>query len=150
MNTMELLLQRSKFLPESSNTPGEMFVDAEHFCFTCEDKVRVDDPNTPENEGAKIYGDTAIPEGRYEVLITFSQKFQKFMMLIDAVPGFTGIRIHGGVDHDSTLGCPLVGFKQHDNGSLSETLQASSTLFKKVEAFKLAGGRVWITVKNAA
>lgn len=53
---------------------------------TCEDTVR----------DVKIPGQTAIPEGKYKVVITFSNRFQKFLPLLLDVPKFTGVRIHSG------------------------------------------------------
>jgi hypothetical protein len=122
--------------------------DGKHQCWTLEDPVRRDpDPNTPANEG-KIYGKTAIPAGRYKVTITFSQKFQRDMMLVNDVPGFTGIRLHGGRDAEDTLGCPLLGYKRDEELHLSDTLQASHDLFAVVKIALDRGEEVWLTVTN--
>lgn len=96
---MELSLIR--YPSRESTTLGELWMDGAHFCVTLEDQVRPD--------GEKIYGKTAIPAGKYRVDITYSPKFQKMMLAVEDVPGFTGIRIHSGNDAEDTLGCILVG-----------------------------------------
>ncbi len=104
---MELTLNRAK--SNALATLGHLFIDSVPFCVTLEDVVREDpNPATPANE-AKVYGQTAIPTGRYPVKITWSVKFQRDMVAVLDVPGFTGIRIHSGNDADDTLGCILVG-----------------------------------------
>ena len=62
---MELRIKRTDFSDQS--TIGELSVNGQFECYTLEDKVR------PE----KIAGKTAIPSGRYEVVISFSQRFQR-------------------------------------------------------------------------
>ena len=44
----------------------------------------------------KIRGRTAIPEGRYPLVVTRSPKFGKWLPLLMGVPGFEGVRIHSG------------------------------------------------------
>jgi hypothetical protein len=144
--TMELAISRKA--NNETQCTGEMTRDAKHQCWTLEDPVRRDpDPNTPANEG-KIYGKTAIPAGRYKVTITFSQKFQRDMMLVNEVPGFTGIRLHGGRDAEDTLGCPLLGYKRDGELHLSDTLQASHDLFAVVKIALDRDEEVWLTVTD--
>lgn len=86
-------------------TLGTMTVGGEHFCETLEDADR-ELEIYPER---KVYGATAIPRGTYKVGITFSNRFQKDMLQLFDVPGFSGVRIHAGNTHLDTDGCPLVG-----------------------------------------
>lgn len=80
-------------------TLGELFIDDKHFCYTCEDAVRT----------KKIKRETAIPAGVYEVTLTWSNRFQKVLPLLNDVPEFTGVRIHSGNTKEDTEGCILVG-----------------------------------------
>ena len=96
---MELTLNRI-FLG-SSATIGELLVNDKHLCDTLEDRVRP--------EGEKVYGKTAIPEGKYEIELTHSPRFKKILPEILNVPNFSGIRIHTGNSSKDTEGCIIVG-----------------------------------------
>jgi hypothetical protein len=80
----------------------------------------------------KIYGKTAIPKGRYEVVISWSNRFKKFMPLLLNVQNFEGIRIHTGNTAKNTLGCILVG-KNKNEDSISNSRIAYEKLFSKLE-----------------
>ena len=85
-------------------TIGELSINGEFFCHTLEDKVRI--LNSFED---KVYGETAIPVGRYKVIISYSNHFKKEMPEILNVEFFSGIRIHEGNHKDDSSGCILVG-----------------------------------------
>lgn len=96
---MELKVIRKIFSPKS--TIGELFVDGEWECYTLEDVVRPD--------GVKVFGETAIPPGRYEVIINYSNRFKRQLPRLLEVKGFEGILIHPGNTAVDTHGCLLVG-----------------------------------------
>lgn len=96
---MELTLNRI-FLGTVA-TIGELWVNDLHLCDTLEDRVRP--------EGEKVYGKTAIPEGSYQVVLSYSPRFKKILPEILNVPNFTGIRIHCGNSSADSSGCVLVG-----------------------------------------
>lgn len=107
---MELRLER--FLIGEKATIGRLLIDGEKFCYTLEDQIRP--------KGVKVYGQTAIPEGRYQVTMTWSPRFKLVLPLVNDVPGFEGIRIHSGNTADDTEGCILVGYNlagDHINSS---------------------------------
>lgn len=115
-------------------TIGELRVDGEFCCYTLEDRVR-EVVGSPVNTW-KVPGSTAIPIGKYEVIIDFSQRFQRSMPHILNVPGFTGVRIHCGNDAGDTEGCVLVG-RQRFNDALGEARAAYQALFALItEAVK--------------
>ena len=97
---MQIKVVRKEFTEKS--TIGELFIDNNFFCYTLEDKVRA------ETE-AKVYGQTAIPKGKYEVIINYSNRFKQQMPLLLNVKGFEGIRIHKGNTDVDTHGCLLLG-----------------------------------------
>ena len=84
------------------NIIGDLFVDGVFFCHTLEDEKRAD--------GLKVYGETAIPSGTYNVILNRSNRFKRIMPLLLDVPKFKGIRIHGGNTSKDSHGCPLVAF----------------------------------------
>lgn len=107
---MNLKLIRDTFTEKS--TQGQLFIDGEFFCYTLEDKDRDLYQQTPLQDivRQKVFGETCIPYGAYEVGLTYSNRFKKVMPQIFDVPGFTGIRIHNGNTIEHTAGCPLVGY----------------------------------------
>lgn len=105
---MELLLER-KYCKEKY-TIGNLCVDGVFFCNTLEDTVRDINKNGIFDCGEiKIYGETAIPYGEYEIKVTYSPKFKRELPLLLNVPCFEGIRIHRGNTHRDTLGCIILG-----------------------------------------
>jgi hypothetical protein len=59
----------------------------------------------------KVQNKTAIPHGRYRVIITRSERFSRkaghdvYLPELLSVPGFDKIRIHGGNGPEDTDGC---------------------------------------------
>jgi len=49
-----------------------------------------------------------IPEGRYELKMTWSPRYKKMMPLVDGVKGRSGIRIHTGTIPEHSKGCILM------------------------------------------
>jgi len=117
---MELQIKRTEFSEES--TIGELSVNGVFECYTLEDKVRP----------VKIAGKTAIPSGRYEVIINFSQRFQKQLPLLLNVPNYEGVRIHSGNTAANTEGCILVGETKTEN-FIGESRWAFNRLFEKLK-----------------
>lgn len=92
-------------------TIGRMYINGQYFCDTLEDKDRGLKQTTPllEIKKIKVQHETAIPTGKYKVVINTSPKFGRILPRLLNVPGFDGILIHrGNTDKDSS-GCILVG-----------------------------------------
>lgn len=68
-------------------------------------------------------GKTAIPAGRYRLLLTLSPRFHRALPLLANVPNFLGIRIHRGNSVDDSRGCILPG-KYVGGGQLIQSTKA--------------------------
>ena len=140
---MDLLLTRQPSTEKA--TLGHLRVDGAPFCVTLEDVVR---DLGPDGSG-KVYGQTAIPSGRYRVATTFSPKFQKDMLAVLDVPFFTGIRIHSGNDDEDTLGCILVGAMVDGPDRIHGGSIVLPRLFDMVQAAIGTGDEVWLTILDS-
>jgi hypothetical protein len=133
---MELTLYREPSV--DGCTFGRMFINGTEQCETLEDAV---------HDGPKVYGETAIPAGRYRVVISKSQRFGKMLPLLLNVPNFEGIRIHSANRIDQTEGCVLVG-RLRDGHQLLQSRAALEPLMSILAAAQAKGERMWITVIN--
>ena len=94
----------------------------------------------------KVKGRSAIPEGRYAVVISFSPKFQQWLPILLGVPKFEGIRIHAGNCSEDTEGCILVG-KNREVGKVLDSRIWVHRLKQKIVEAKDRGEPVWLTIK---
>lgn len=143
---MEILITRQ---PDALATPGSISINGTFECFTLEDIDRglLQTMTLSEIMGLKIHGQTAIPRGRYELVISFSERFKKLLPLTQHVPGFLGIRIHPGNVVADTDGCILVGTKLDGNSIAGGTSRpAFKTLFSKIQA-AMKKEKVFLTVQ---
>ena len=143
---MELLLVRKRFTNES--TIGDLFVDGAFTCYILEDKDRGLYQEMPlqKIQSEKVYGKTAIPTGRYEVVLSYSNRFKKYLPLIMSVPGFEGIRIHAGNSEADSLGCLLTGTSYTDN-MVAESRKAFAELYAKLKSVEKKE-KIFITIKS--
>jgi len=118
---MRIRLHRKYLSPDY--TIGDLFIDGLLLCQTIEDKVR--DTNTDgdlDDEGEeKVFGETAIPYGRYNMDLTMSPKFKRLLPIILNVPHFTGIRVHRGNTAKDSHGCILPGENKEKGKVLNST-----------------------------
>lgn len=115
---------RLRLLREPSRngaTLGALFVDGVFHCWTLEDVVR----------DVKVPGETAIPFGRYPVVLTHSPRFNCVLPEVRNVPGFVGVRIHAGNRASDSSGCILVGLDRGD-AWIGRSQMALSGLMRKV------------------
>ncbi len=56
----------------------------------------------------KFLVETAIPTGKYEIVLSMSNRFKKLLPELLNVPNFTGVRMHGGNTSDDTEGCIIL------------------------------------------
>ncbi len=157
---MKLEVKRTQLGVDATN--GELFINNVRECFTLEDEVR---------DGPKVYGETAVPTGEYEITLRtvggfhtrtkkhydnktgFGPGWHQGMLWVRNIPGFDFILIHPGNDDSDTLGCLLVGQTQQDldknkDGFIGRSRDAYEALYPKVRDALLAGEKVTIKYTN--
>jgi hypothetical protein len=138
---MELTIKRKE--PYDDRTIGHFSINGSLFSYVLEDTDR-----GLETGGVKIPKETAIPKGRYKVIVNWSNHFQRRMPEILNVPQFTGIRIHDGVGPESTEGCPCISHQMEIRDGkhwLIRNKTAFNTFFTRLEE-ALKTEEVWIMV----
>lgn len=156
-NALELLLDR-KYKNETY-TIGNLYVDGEWFCNTLEDKDRGLSQTMPleEIKRQKVYGETAIPTGRYEVRMDivspkyngvkwYKDNFGGRMPRLETVKGFSGILIHSGNTALDSNGCILVGMNKA-KGKVLDSRATFQKLWKILEQARKAGKTIYLTVQ---
>jgi hypothetical protein len=125
-------------------TMGVLFVNGHYECFCVEDMIR--EVSGVPVEAWKVVGRTAIPQGRYRIQLTHSQRFNRTLPLLVDVPGFTGVRIHPGNTAADTEGCLLLGTGR-TGGSVTGSRIACERLFERMAADPF---EQWSTIENPA
>ncbi len=152
---MELILER--IAKRKTYTIGRIYIqrrvddeylagtEKEYFCDTLEPTWR-----DYEHGAYKVKGRSAIPEGRYAVVISYSPKFKQWLPILLGGPEFNrkwqGIRIHAGNTAADTEGCILVG-KNREVGKVLDSRIWLHRLKQKIVEAKDKGEAVWITIK---
>ena len=143
---MELEIRRYNFGPLQCE--GILKVNGEYLCDTLEPKA------IDWSKQKKVKGVTAIPEGRYRLVMSYSMNFHREMPYLENVPEFSGIMIHTGNvatrpdgNPGDSQGCILVG-----TNSGQATLYGSRVAFEKLNAILHAAMSihedVWVTVTS--
>lgn len=129
---MKLRLERK--YKKAKYTIGNLYVNGKFFCNTIEDKDRGLTSMMSEEEikEIKVKGETAIPMGIYNIIITYSPKYKKPMPLLLGVKGFEGIRIHSGNTEKDTEGCLIVG-ENKEVGKVINSRYTYNKLFNKLQ-----------------
>lgn len=137
-------------------TIGRLYINGEFICNTIEDTDRGLTQSMSEEEikSKKIYGKTAIPSGRYKILMNvvspkFSQK--EFYMNVckgkvprlKGIKGFSGVLIHSAATADNVEGCIGVGFNT-EIGRLTSIKEAFEKVYSKLSSSK---EDIWITIE---
>jgi hypothetical protein len=155
LKIMELILKR--IAKRKTYTIGRLYIRQQvtdeylsgeadiYFCDTLEPTWR-----DYANGAYKVKGKSAIPEGRYAVVISWSPKMQQWLPILLGGPDFNrkwqGIRIHAGNTASDTEGCILVG-KNLEVGKVLESRKWLNALKHKIVAAKERGEAVFLTVK---
>lgn len=141
---MQLKLIRTK--SNTAYTEGKLYIDGAYFCDTLEDQDRglYQHMSLAEIKAVKVYGETCIPYGTYKVELSYSPKFKKIMPAILDVKGFTGVRIHNGVDKNSTLGCVIIGKKWQDG----KVTKSRDTFAKLMQILQQCDEEIILIISN--
>jgi len=146
---VELLRYNSK----SDFTDGLLFIDGVFSAHTMEDEFRT----------AKVYGETRIPDGTYNIILRkeggfhkrylkrYGGGFHQGMLWLQDVVGFKWILIHIGNTDDDTAGCILVGTTAHkDKAFTGGSADAYKEIYPKIARAILAEEEVKITIETIA
>jgi len=148
---MELILER--IAKRKAYTIGRLYIrqqvmdeylpgyEDRYFCDTLEPTWR-----DYEHGAYKVKGRSAIPEGRYAVVISYSPRFKQWLPILLGVPKFEGIRIHAGNTAKDTEGCILVG-QNREVGKVLDSRKWLYELKQKIVEAKDRGEAVWLTIK---
>jgi hypothetical protein len=154
---MELRLER-KYKKETY-TIGNLYVDGTWFCNTCEDKDRGLTQSMPLEmiKSKKVYGETAIPSGRYIVRLDivspkysgvkwYKDNFGGRMPRLESVKGFSGILIHPGNSAIDSYGCIIVGLNKA-KGKVLESRATFTKLWRLLEQARKRKETVYLTIE---
>lgn len=148
---MELILKR--IFTCDSYTIGKLYINGEYFCDTIEDSDRglTSDMTEEEIKEKKVYGETAIPIGSYDITMNvkspkysnfakykWAKPYDGYLPRLENVKGFEGILIHVGNFASNSLGCILVGLN-----NVKGQVTSSTVTFQK-----LMDGFLWKAKEN--
>ena len=119
-------------------TLGELLLDGVHEAWTVEDEVRAE----------KVPHETAIPRGKYRVVLTMSKRFGKVLPELLNVPNYQGVRIHSGNTAEDTEGCILVGAEKGADRVL-RSRDAMVELMAALTGVSENGEQIWLEVINS-
>lgn len=145
--TMEMTLQREPSV--EGTTFGEWCIEGVHECLTLEDQIR-EVPGQPVIEW-KVPKETAIPSGRYRITLELSPRFGPDTLTVNRVPGFEGVRCHGGTTIADTEGCIILGDRlDRDKMTIAgaRTDHVLDRMKDKIREAIAAGQTCWLTITN--
>lgn len=156
---MELKVHRLEKTLKSSI--GRFVVGGTQIGWSLEDRDRglKDSMTLDEIKQIKVKGETAIPKGRYKVILAKSEKFKNkpwvkpydgLIPVLENVKGYSGVCIHVGNSYDATLGCILVA-KEIDKKNADRVLRSTDCFNELMSQYLVPawkrGEPIWITVE---
>lgn len=139
---IELSMKREEIL--NDRTIGKFYDEMGVFrWFTLEDKDR-----KLESGGVKIYGQTAIPRGRYRLVFVWSPKRKGLVPMLLDVLQFTAVEIHIGNKPEDTEGCILLGMKHDEPTEQVIQSEIACSIFYPwlLEKIIKSQNNVWLTI----
>lgn len=142
---INLKLERLYFKPDY--TVGKLYVAEMYLCDTLEDQSRDynKDGDLDESGEEKVFAHTAIPFGRYRIIVKRSPKFRRDLPRILNVNNFTDILIHAGNTAEDSAGCILVG-ENKIKGCLVRSRFWETKLVEALKAYIVYGHEIYINV----
>lgn len=136
----------TRLIPTEKSTIGEYRIESSHVCWVIEDKDRLLYDSMPLDQitKSKVHSLTAIPYGRYEIIISRSVRFSAsaskaaghtvdiYLPELLNVKGFAGVRIHAGNKPEDTEGCHLPGLTKGVD-LVGSSRDAMAIIFPKIE-----------------
>ena len=157
--SMRLFLKR--IAKREKYTIGRLYIDGIYFCDALEDKDRglLQSMELSTIQKKKVYGETAIPVGEYEITLdVVSPKFSKYKFYMDTcegrlprlldVKGFEGVLLHcaeGYKGAELLQGCIGVG-KNTIVGGLTDCKNTFRKLYKELSSAKERGEKIYICI----
>lgn len=141
MKNNDVIIEVERHIFEEDYTVGKLKVDGNYICDVIEDKVRV-----LNRERDKVLGRTAIPAGKYRVVLDYSNRFGKIMPHLLDVPYFKGIRIHKGNSANDSSGCLIVCYYDK-NGWGINSAKAYGLVYDVINKSINSGKNVFIDIK---
>lgn len=137
-----------RFASGDDATLGAFHMDGRFECFSLEDEKRT----------VKVFGETRIPPGLYEVKLRsegalhekYKARFDDHagMLWLQSVPGFEWVYLHIGNTDDDTAGCILVGDQATSAYTLGQSVAAYRRIYRRSSLALIAGERVEILVED--
>lgn len=157
LKNLETIFKLKRETPTELGTEGALLLGTKLLAFTLED-AKILWPGTPGPPAGLTYftqtktpKKTAIPAGRYRVILSYSQRFKRVLPELIGVPQFMAIRIHGGNTTEDTEGCILVGMGRTQHPKKPTRIHTCAEAVAGVIADIRAAsklGSVWLEVVN--
>lgn len=135
---MELSILRTEFYEHC--TLGELSVDGRFMGHTLEGSFET-------NNSKGILNIQAIPTGRYEISVSYSNRFKEKLPLLSSVPYFSNVRLYSEANAIDIKGCILIGYQKHSNMVLKNK-EAMKDLLEIIELELSKNNLVYLRVAN--
>ena len=153
----DFLIEVTRKWKKPTYTISKWNVDGKWFCDGIEDRDRGLSNHMSEKTilECKIFGETAIPTGKYEIKMSYSPKFGKkekyewckgVLPEIVGVKGFSGIRIHAGNTAKDSLGCLIPG-RNNKVGWVSNSMNECKKIFPMIQQAIKDGRKCYILIR---
>ena len=125
-----------------------MWINGKYFSFTIEDADRGLSSNMDVKDILKVKKQniTAIPTGTYQVAMTYSNRFKRYMPQILGVKGFEGIRIHVANKATDVEGCIGLAYEDSSDGFAGNSRAACVEFEKQLKSVEKKE-KIWLTIE---